>query len=125
MKIITVRGQIREVAGKWKERYTEPTMKGLKWREELSRSGLTRQAIHERLLALDVETATPGDVAAVIGNDTWIRTSLICNECGRAAPALAKFTVDWTDNTVPSLFLCAGCLRKAADALDKETGYVG
>lgn len=116
MKIITVRGQIREVAGKWKYRYTIHTLKGLKWRDDTT---FPPQAIYERLLALDVETATPGDVAAVIGNDTWIHTSLVCNECGKKAPALAEYKID-CGAYQDGVRLCACCLRRAADELDRD-----
>jgi hypothetical protein len=114
MKVITVRSQIQGIAAKWKERYTVRAKAGLYWRETLMR-GDSAQDIHEKLLTLDTATATLEDVAAIIGNDTWIRP-LVCEECGRVCQAVVEFDTE-CEGQVGSLQLCAICLWDAGNII--------
>jgi len=82
MKITTQRDLIREVAARWRRQY-EP------FRDDRPifsvRNGynqaISKKEIAEGLDAIDVETATPADIAAIIGNESWTR--LTCHECGK------------------------------------------
>lgn len=75
MQIITKRDLIRGIAAHWYASYKryivgdDPTI------------GLDKRTIYAKLLALDVNTATEAEVAAIIGNSSWIDNR--CHECGR------------------------------------------
>lgn len=115
MKVYTTRSQIREVADRWRDQYTEFVGRKRRWKSLAY--GPDAEDIYNRLVALDGATATPADVAAIIGNDSWI-LPVSCYECGRVAPALAQFTVH-TGSEELSIEICAECLRRAAEALDE------
>lgn len=114
MKVLTIRSQIRDVADRWRDQYIEYVGRKPRWKE--CGGQMDSEAIYGRLAGLDVETATPDDVKAIIGNGSWIRP-VICDECGRTFPALAQFTIDM--GYEEAIFeLCAECLRQSADVLD-------
>lgn len=97
-QLLTIRSQIRIVAQRWRHQYPH---------EKLD--------IAAALEALDVETATPDDVAAIIGNRSW--TDLRCDECGqheRDAVVQLGETPDYESNTAS---VCAPCLLAALELL--------
>lgn len=108
MRLITVRQNIREVAARWASQY--PAL--------LTMKDPSRRAIHEQLLALDVETATAEQVNNIIGNDTWTRVDT-CQECGvdghSAVAELGDADHLWDD---PAVTVCKACLFKAAQLFD-------
>lgn len=112
MNIITVRSQIRDVAERWRGVYLKGRGKRAKWYDA------DKEAIYHKLAALDTETATTADVAAVIGNDTWISDPLRCYQCGKMHRALV--VIEWTeggDDLGIGYRICADCLRQAATAV--------
>ena len=107
MEVFTVRSQIQEIAEEWENTYplASHADRGL------------HADIYNRLLILNKDVATPDDVATIIGNPTWI-APVVCNECGQTAPALVQLSIDMGEG--PETFrLCADCLRRASDMLDK------
>ena len=113
MEVFTVRSQIRDVAKRWHDEYADEIASPAYWGSH----GDACVVIYNQLLALDINAATPDDVAAIIGNPTWI-APVVCNECGQTAPALIQFSIDMGEG--PETFrLCADCLRRASDMLDK------
>ncbi len=114
MKIITVRGQIRDVFERYR-RFVEacdgrrPSVYRIK-----------QLLVYERLRALDVDTATAATVEEFVGPSADVR--LVCNECGQERPVIAEFTCEYDDGEYGAqsveLRVCADCLRKAADAID-------
>lgn len=100
MKLITAREQIRTVAERWKKQYGPAHNAARKWHVDILHS----------LKSLDVETATNEDVAAIIGNTSWIISE--CDECGGLFDALVEFSDVYVGEYAPPR-ICAGCLRKA------------
>lgn len=101
MKVITIRSQIREVAGRWRKQYPPG---GHSY-------GREKDEIQSKLDALDVETAMPSDVTEIIGNSSWVGPQ-DCHECGDKFEAVLELGEpdDYDSYTVRA---CAGCLRKA------------
>lgn len=96
MILLTTRDRIRTVAGRWRYQSTfsggEP-----RWFTE------TKAALD----ALDAETATAEDVAAVLGNGTWVE--ILCDNCSRSVDRAVRFEED---------ILCRDCLAEAVALLD-------
>lgn len=70
------------------------------------------RAISEALHALDLEKATAQDVAAVIGNGTWVEVPK-CHECDRETTDAAAFGDDEDDSYRSMTWVCSDCMRKA------------
>lgn len=70
MKVISARQDIRTVAQRWMRQYPE----GVE---------ADKRAIGQKLAALNPETATPQEVAAIIGNTCWVGFN--CDDCGKSA----------------------------------------
>lgn len=103
MKLLTERVLIREVAQRWKAQYAG-------YRGPTPSDTAEKAAIGHKLAALDAETATAADVAAIIGNDSWTRIDH-CDECGAENLAVAVRLADDTESS--SADICLPCLRKA------------
>lgn len=71
MDIKTERGQVRTVAARWRSVYGHGA-----WRKDSP-----KQLIQSKLDALDTEASTGADVAAIIGNGSWVELPE-CHECG-------------------------------------------
>lgn len=103
MKAVYERDLIRGVAERWRLQYEH----GGEWKPPKSSPyRFDARAIYNALSALDAETATTADVAAIIGNDSWTR--LLCRECQSLVSEAVEFEV--YDET---LSVCRDCLRKA------------
>jgi hypothetical protein len=102
MKLITERTQVREVAAMWANSYplSEPYGRDP-----------DKQAITRALAALDAETATAADVAAIIGNDTWCGPST-CHECG-AVVDVAVQVGEEPEYESRTATLCFACVEQA------------
>jgi len=98
VKLITERTQLCDVATRWREQYpgNRTDDKG---------------EIAKKLDALDGETATAEDVAAIIGNNSWCAPSK-CNECG-AVVAVAVQVGEEPDYESRTATLCFVCVEKA------------
>jgi hypothetical protein len=111
MTLTTQRDLIRAVAERWRRQY-EP------FNHEIPlfsvRNGYiqerTKMQIAEMLDALDKETATPPDVADIIGNESWTR--MTCDECGQDTDALLTVGQD-PDYESCTASLCRSCTEKA------------
>ena len=116
MKIVTTRMQIRDAADRFRllvnlENGTYPNTSYWKKRD---------RDRYERLQALDSETATAADVERIVGTKGWVGPA--CDECGREMPGVASFVQEEECGCgALSLahWICADCLRKAADAIDE------
>lgn len=104
MKLITSRDLIRKVPERWKAQYCN----GGQWGNTLV-SGSTK-AVYEALVALDLETATADQVAAIIGNESWSRN--MCNECGQNVDAVVEIGQP-PDYESATAYACGPCLYKA------------
>lgn len=102
-RVLTERDAIRTVAERWKQQY----LVGGDWKRVLNGKS---DAIHARLAALDVETATAADVAEVVGNTSWVGPT--CDGCGEYV-AWAVEVGDAPDYESRTAVLCAPCLRAA------------
>lgn len=111
MKLTTHRDAIRNVANRWIEQYAPFTndLPLFSFRNGL-KSEKTKKQISEELDALNKETATPQDVASIIGNESWTR--LVCNECNKEVDAILTVgeEPDYESHTAD---LCMDCVRKA------------
>lgn len=98
MKLMTERGQILGVAERWADQY-----------------GGEKGEIHAALVALNKETATADDVKQIIGNGSWVMKPA-CDECDIETWDVVQMgePPDYESRTV---YLCAGCLKKAIDLL--------
>lgn len=67
MRLINTRQLVLSVAARWAQRYP------------LRLPGTYEAQVFQALLALDLNTATPADVAAIVGTDTW--TIVLCDQC--------------------------------------------
>lgn len=108
MKLLNERNQVRTVARRWHAQYDEYTA------DECFRT------VADRLDALDVETATAGDVAEIIGNALWVEKHT-CDECGVKtwdAVQVGQEPTHYGSNTAD---ICVGCLRAALRLLGAAT----
>lgn len=105
MKLITERSLIKEVAENWRQHY--PTNRQL--------MSASSDAIHSRLLALDLSTATADDVSCIIGNDLWTRIPP-CGECNRSVSVVVEIGEPrgYESDTAR---VCLDCLRRAAELI--------
>ena len=101
---LSQRQLIRRVARRWREQYC----RNGEW--STTQSGSARDT-YERLLALDVDTAAPSDVEAIIGNPSW--TSHFCGECADYVSVAVEFC-----ETGEGVTLCRNCLRDALELLE-------
>lgn len=119
MNITTKRDLIRAVSKRWRQQY-EPFTDDkplFSWRTGITSPPLNKQQIAEKLDSLDCENATPEDVEAIIGNDSWTR--LVCDECGNEADSV--ITVGQEPNyDSHTASLCLNCIRKAAAMFDSH-----
>jgi len=108
MKLFNTRERIRNVAARWQEQYPD------------NKPGLTddKREITRKLLALDVERATPADVAAIIGNTSW--THATCDECGGTAVDAVELEHRYGGSTFTLCAVCAQVAGKAAELLAKS-----
>lgn len=121
MKLITKRDLIRNVAAKWRRQY-EPFQDDdrplFSWRTGITSPPLNKRQTAEKLDALDKETATPEDVANIIGNKGW--TSMKCDECGAEVDAVVRVGAepDYDSNTA---CLCFRCVLRAFQVVEHHT----
>lgn len=73
--LIDERSQIRSVLSRWREQYPLPNSE--------------RASVERKLGALNLETATAGDVAAIIGNHSWVGPTK-CDGCSREFGVVAR-----------------------------------
>jgi len=109
MRVITIRSQIRDVSKRWDETYRD--------RERLTLDkgyNAEIKVICERLAALDLETATAAEIAAIIGNDTWVEPKN-CDECSGVFGTVIEIgeKPNWESRTA---YVCCDCLHKAYSA---------
>lgn len=100
MRLVLSRQKITNIADRWASQYPPD-----KYPDD-TRWGQVRQ----KLAKLDVETATPNDVANIIGNKSWSHVS--CSECGDYGDRGVQFG-DFGDYS-DSVTVCPSCLRAAA-----------
>lgn len=112
MKLTTQRDLIRSVAARWRQQYEPFTNddKPLFSVRNGYREPIREKPIAEKLDALDKETATAADVAAIIGNESWTR--LTCDECGKDTDAVLTVgqEPDYESHTAS---LCRSCVERA------------
>ena len=111
MKLITIRSQIRDVARKWHAQYMPVPSKGWLY-------GMNKEEAYAQLAALDKETATAADVAAIIGNDSWACPQR-CHECNGHFDEVVQVG-EKPDYESATCQLCKACARKAACMLLTE-----
>jgi hypothetical protein len=105
MRIITERDLIRGVAAAWSKQYSRD--------EKLSDGSHTRKVL-VRLKALNQETATAEDVAAIIGNSSW--TGIRCDECGESVRTVIQIGEE-QDYESATANICPSCFYKAAELM--------
>jgi hypothetical protein len=111
MKLITIRSQIRDVAAKFSARYRGKSGNPA-WRETI-----------ERLEHLDKETATPEDVAAIIGNNAqyWVGP-MNCDECGIKSEVVVMLGPEPNPyENANTVWICPSCLQKALTLIVQQT----
>lgn len=128
MKLITQRDQIRTVAERWKAQYHErkfdPATNQVADHWSSTYKHDSTLSIYQKLAALNGETATPADIEAIIGNDTWGKLSYRCTECN-AKPEDAIIQVgEEPDIDSATVYLCRDCAAKVADAFRQPDGSV-
>lgn len=114
MEITTQRDLIRGLSKRWRDQYEpfkddRPPFSVRNGHQKL----LNKKDIADKLDDLDVESATPEDVAAIIGNESWTR--LTCDECGKDVDAvltLGRGKGKGGESRTASI--CQACTQKAA-----------
>lgn len=103
MKLITTRSQIREVVDRWFNQYPKD-----------------KSGIGEKLKKLDLEAATPKDVASIIGNPSWVTTQ-ICKECGLPSDVVVQLGEEpgYESDTTQ---ICPKCLENAVALVEDMKG---
>lgn len=101
MELITLRSQIKKVAAHWKAQ----NYKGNKWGY-----GDDKKGTYQELLKLNVEVATPQDVAKIIGNTSWARPTK-CGECGGYFDTVIQIG-EPKDYESCTAFLCKDCIER-------------
>lgn len=102
MNIIYRRDKIRGVRDAWNKQYPNDDFIF----HDKSTAGPKRKA----LAALDLETCSPADIDAALGNTSW--ASLTCDECDGDFPSIVRiggepdYDARWQD-------LCGECLKEA------------
>lgn len=107
MKVITTRSRILSVRERWSRPYPE----GRDFRSYC----LDVKAIRAKLAALNLETATAADVAAILGDTRW--TDLECDECHRLVDAVIEVGGP-PDDEAPTARVCRACLTVALEMLE-------
>ena len=110
MRIITARDKIRTVVTCWKQTYHGGSGAAARGAPAWTPYGLDKKAVYDRLLTLDLETATEDDVAAIIGNDTWTRLGT-CNECGSDVRRRGVALGEGQDHEDGPTILCFKCAK--------------
>ena len=95
MKFLNERNQVRTVAARWKQQC----------------HGTAYQPIGPLLAALDPETATAEDVAAIIGHYSWVNSGQ-CNECGVRSWQLVQLGEEPNYESCTA-YICLPCLQQA------------
>ena len=106
MELMRDQDQIRSVAARWKAQY----YRAGKW--GTTSTGDSRD-VYEALRALP-DTATRADVAAIIGNTSWIGET--CNECG-SDDAIVRVGEE-PDYESRTAYLCRRCLQEICRAVE-------
>lgn len=99
MKLLNERNQVRGVAQRWQSQYGSSSYGGRMHR------------IANELKMLDDETASASDVAAIIGNTSWVEPQT-CDECGAKTWDVVQLGEE-PDYESATACVCADCLRKA------------
>jgi hypothetical protein len=112
MRVISVRNKIREVAREWAEHhrtygYHESVVETL---------GKVNAEICRRLAEIDPETATAGEVVAIMGNERWVRPEK-CHECDGVFDAVIEIGAERDAYDSATTCVCLGCLERAVAAL--------
>ncbi len=103
LELITERHGIESVADRWKQQYCKSGV----WQKTMS--GAT-EVVYDRLRSLRVAEATPADVAAIIGNDSWVGTP--CTECDRRGTVVR--VGEEPDYESATVYLCHSCISALA-----------
>ena len=114
MKLITERTQVCDVAARWANSYPKNGPYG---------RDPQKQAITKALAALDAKTATAADVAAIIGNDSWVGPQK-CHECG-AVVDVAVQVGEEPDYESSTATLCLACVEKALALMGPNVEFSG
>lgn len=101
MELMSERNQVRTVADKHLRAYPDPAFVYL----DKTTAGEKQAALR----ALDPETATAADVAAVMGNGSWVEQKE-CGECGTTG----WDAVQLGDPEQETVCICMKCLTAAA-----------
>lgn len=109
MHISTTRSRILTVAKRWRQQYPKADPHNLQWHEN----------VYEKLVALDLNTATAEQVDAIIGNDTWTESDKKCDDCGKACSiwAVVGQPLDYESATA---CICFDCAFRAAELMQAE-----
>lgn len=100
MELMNERHQVRTVADRHLRAYPDPSF--VYW--DKTTAGDTQA----KLRAIDPEKATAADVAAIVGNGSWVEQKE-CSECG----ATGWDTVQLGDPERETVCICAACLKAA------------
>jgi len=103
--LIHRRDVIKSVPTRWKEQYP-------KWYEDT-----TRQRQTQALDKLDLNTCSPEDIKAIIGNDSWTENE--CHECKRNVDTII-FIGDEPDYDAKYVQICADCLGMAHQLMTQK-----
>lgn len=105
MKVETLRDQVRTVADRWANVYGRGS-----YRQD-------KIDILAKLRTLDVETATAEDVAAIIGNGSWV-CQRRCHECNIDTYDAVELG-EPPDYESATATICRSCLVAALDLLSR------
>jgi hypothetical protein len=111
MKLLTEREKVRTVAAAWAKQYSKNGPYG---------NDAEKQEIAKALSALDPETATASDVAAIIGNNSWCGPCK-CDECGKEAETAVQLGEE-PDYESATAVVCFDCVQKAMTLMMPNAG---
>ncbi len=113
MNILTQRGAVRQIVTRWKaamvgasDTYGSPDQR-------------SRKAVLAQLEALDLELATPHQVAEIIGNGSWTRLPG-CSECREGDYQTVIQIGEEPDYESETAYICPKCLFRLADEVKEH-----
>lgn len=99
MRVLTLRGCLKNVANMWRNQYAGSAEEP--WQRKL-----------RELERLDLETATPDEIVAITGHDSWV--DLRCSVCEKSVNIV--IVLQQYSNRIN---ICPQCIKKADQMLNK------
>lgn len=106
MQLITIKSQIMSIFKRWND-YCKRVPEDL-----------NKKDIGEKLYKLNLDTVTPEEIAAIIGNSSWACPQK-CDECNELSDTIISFG-DWSNYDANAAYICPDCLKAAFNLMENN-----